>query len=128
MKILTVDDSKFMRHKIKQAFAEIDSSIEVIEANDGKKAIEVFYANRDVELIISDWNMPGMDGIDLIKTLRSNGWTVPILMVTANRLKDDVLEGLKAGANNYIGKPLETEVLRRKLSELFPEREWGVKA
>lgn len=124
MKILTVDDSKFMRFQIKKALEEIGGSYQVLEASDGKKAIEAFYANRDIELIISDWNMPGMDGIDMIKTLRSNGWTVPILMVTANRLKDDVLEGLKAGANNYIGKPLETEVLRKKLRELFPEKKF----
>lgn len=124
MKILTVDDSKFMRFQIKKALDEIGGTYEVLEASDGKKAIEVFYANRGIELIISDWNMPGMDGIDMIRTLRSNGWTVPILMVTANRLKDDVLEGLKAGANNYIGKPLETEVLRQKLGELFPEKQF----
>lgn len=122
MKILTVDDSKFMRFKVKSALEEIGGDFEILEASDGKKAIQVFYSNKDIDLIISDWNMPGMDGIGLIKTLRSTGWTVPILMVTANRLKDDVLEGLKAGANNYIGKPLETEVLRQKLQELFPDK------
>jgi two-component system chemotaxis response regulator CheY len=122
MKVLTVDDSKFMRFKVKSALEEISGDFQVFEAANGKKAIEVFYSNKDIELIISDWNMPGMDGIQLIKTLRNTGWTVPILMVTANRLKDDVLEGIKAGANNYIGKPLETEVLRQKLQQIFPEK------
>ena len=73
----------------------------------------------DIEFIVTDWNMPVMSGLDLILAVRHNDPDIPILMVTTNAAKDDIIEAIKAGANNYIVKPFTPDTLEEKLNSML---------
>jgi len=121
MKILVVDDFAAMRRILKNVFTQIGLT-NIIEADDGTTALDVLKENK-VDLIVSDWNMPKMSGLDLLKTVRSNESTkdMPFLMVTASSQKDDVLEAVQAGVSNYIVKPFTADTVKEKLSRIFRE-------
>ncbi len=116
MKIITIDDSSTMRRIIKNTLQRIGYGSDVLEAEDGKQALDILSQNK-VDLIITDWNMPNMDGLTFVKKIRSmSEWNdVPIIMVTTEAAKEDILEALKSGVNNYIVKPFTPEVLKEKI-------------
>ena len=119
MKVLVVDDFAAMRRILKNVFGQIGLS-NIIEADDGTTALDVLKDNK-VDLIVSDWNMPKMSGLDLLKNVRSNESTkdTPFLMVTASSQKDDVLEAIQAGVSNYIVKPFTADTVKEKLTKIF---------
>ncbi|HEU4630503.1 MAG TPA: response regulator [Gemmatimonadaceae bacterium] len=119
MKFLVVDDSATMRRIVLNALQRIGFT-EYIEAGDGSEALAKF--DESVSFVITDWNMPTMSGTDLAKALRArsdNGRTVPILMVTARSVKEDILTAMEAGVNNYIVKPFTPPVLKEKIDALL---------
>jgi two-component system, chemotaxis family, chemotaxis protein CheY len=117
MKALVVDDSAVMRKVLIGALgrANID---QVDQAADGREAVEAAKAT-DYGLILMDWNMPNMLGIDAVKAIRELGKTMPIIMVTTEAEKSRVIEALKAGANNYVIKPFEPATIVSKIQEVL---------
>lgn len=114
MKILVVDDSSTMRRIIANSLASI-GEMEIVEAGDGQEGLSAFEKNQDVKLILTDWNMPNMNGLAFITQLRETNKDVPIIMVTTEAEKQNVVTAIKAGANNYIVKPFTPDVLKEKL-------------
>ncbi|MFW5989794.1 MAG: response regulator, partial [Campylobacterales bacterium] len=107
MKLLVVDDSSTMRRIIKNTLSRLGYT-EILEAEDGAKAWEIMSdENSGVGILITDWNMPEMNGLELVKKVRSEQRykDVPIIMVTTEGGKAEVITALKAGVNNYIVKP-----------------------
>lgn len=119
MKVLVVDDFATMRRIIKNVLKQI-GFINILEADDGTAALGVLKENK-VDLIISDWNMPKMSGLDLLKTVRKEEATkkVPFVMVTAEAQKDNVLQAVQAGVSNYIVKPFTADAVKEKLTKIF---------
>jgi two-component system chemotaxis response regulator CheY len=119
MKFLVVDDSATMRRIVINSLQRIGFS-ETVEAGDGQEALAKF--DSSVTFVITDWNMPNMSGTEFTKVLRSrpDGGTVPILMVTARSVKEDILTAMEAGVNNYIVKPFTPQVLKEKIDALLP--------
>ncbi len=115
MKFLVVDDSPTMRRIVCNALREIGFD-NYIEAEDGADAAKKL-GDNGVDFVITDWNMPNMNGLDLTKTIRSHpDWgALPILMITTRGMKEDVLDAMQAKVNNYIVKPFTPEVLREKI-------------
>ncbi|MBD3402662.1 response regulator [candidate division GN15 bacterium] len=93
---------------------------DVIEANDGKDALAKMKVET-VNFVITDWNMPEMDGLTFVTTLRSMDEykNLPVLMVTTRSVKDDILEAMKAGVNNYIVKPFTPDTLKEKIESIL---------
>lgn len=118
-KIITVDDSSTMRRIIKNTLIKIGFS-NILEASNGIEALEVL-AQNNVDLIITDWNMPEMDGLTFVKTLRANDKykEIPILMVTTEAAKEDILTALRSGVNNYVVKPFTPDILQAKVFKLL---------
>jgi len=118
-KIITVDDSSTMRRIIKNTLIKIGFS-NILEAGNGIEALEVL-AQNNVDLIITDWNMPEMDGLTFVKTLRSKDQykEIPILMVTTEAAKEDILTALRSGVNNYVVKPFTPDILQEKVFKLL---------
>ena len=118
MKILVVDDSKTMRRILSQLLKKM--GYEVLEAGDGVEAIQILQLNADIELLITDWNMPNMDGLELLQIVRKEEKfkDLKIVMVTANTGRAEVITALKAGANNYIAKPFIAHTIERMLEGL----------
>lgn len=118
MKFLVVDDSSTMRRIISNTLKKIGYS-DIVEAEDGKDALSKLGENA-INLVITDWNMPNMDGLQLVKEIRAGAnASVPILMVTTNAAKEDVIEALKAGVNNYVVKPMTPETLEEKINAII---------
>lgn len=116
MKALLVDDSMAMRRILKNHLAEIGVT-DTLEAADGFDALTVLKANMPLDLILLDWNMPGMNGLDFLKTVRADNKyrDVRIVMCTSEGDKLKVVEAIKAGATNYVVKPFTSTVLRQKI-------------
>ncbi|MCC7132700.1 MAG: response regulator [Gemmatimonadales bacterium] len=117
MKCLVVDDSATMRRIVLNALKSIGMT-NVLEAGDGNEALQV--CDGSVELVITDWNMPNMGGLELTRSLRSNPTTAktPILMVTTRSVQEDILQAVEAGVNGYILKPFTPQVLKEKISQI----------
>lgn len=122
MPILVVDDFATMRRIVKTCLRQLGFE-NVTEAEDGKVALEKLNAN-DFKLVISDWNMPNMMGIDLLRSVRGTEKlkAMPFLMVTAEAQKENVLEAAKAGVSNYIVKPFTADQLEAKLAAIFTKK------
>ena len=121
IKILVVDDMTAMRKILKTLLAQLGYK-NVDEAEDGKQALEILRQNPNkYGLVITDWNMPNMTGIELVQAIRSDEKLkhLPILMVTAEAKKENVLAAIKAGVNNYIVKPFTAETLKEKIEKIF---------
>ena len=120
-KILAVDDSPTMRRIIVNTLKRAGYT-DVIEASDGRDALEKLKTDH-INLVITDWNMPQMDGLTLVKALRSSDEfkQLPILMITTRSVRDDIVKALKAGVNNYIVKPFSPETLRAKIQEVLSD-------
>ncbi len=118
MKFLVVDDSATMRRIVVNSLQRIGFN-DTIEASDGQDALVKF--DSSVQFVITDWNMPNMSGTEFTKALRarSDGQHVPILMVTARSVKEDILTAMEAGVNNYIVKPFTPQVLKEKIDALL---------
>ncbi len=118
MKALVVDDSKAMRMIIGRTLQELQ--FEVVEAVDGVKALELLEKEGGPDLILVDWNMPEMDGLEFVRALRGNPkWSsVPVVMVTSETELERVSKALEAGADEYVMKPFTREVLQEKLQLL----------
>lgn len=122
MRFLIVDDSSTMRRIIINTLSKLGYQ-SFVEAGNGREGLEHFGAGP-VDLVITDWNMPEMNGIDFVRSLRSTatGKTVPVLMVTTNAANGDVAEALKAGVNNYVVKPFTADTLKEKILAVAPQR------
>ena len=119
MKILVVDDFATMRRIVKNILKQLGYE-NILEADDGASALEVLKREK-IQFIISDWNMPQMSGIELLKTVRATEeWKdLPFLMVTAEGQKENVIEAVKNKVNNYIVKPFTPETLMEKINKIF---------
>lgn len=119
MKVLVVDDFATMRRIIKGALKQMGFS-SIIEADDGNSALREL-KSQDFGLILSDWNMPNMRGIDLLKAAKSDESLkdIPFIMVTAAGQKDNVMEALQAGVSNYIMKPFTPQALEEKIKKVL---------
>lgn len=115
MKILVVDDFSTMRRIIKNILKEIGYN-NVDEADDGSTALEKLKAAK-FDFVVTDWNMPNMPGIELLKAIRSDDGLkhTPVLMVTAEAAKENVVTAVAAGVNNYIVKPFTAAALKERI-------------
>lgn len=120
MKLLVVDDSSTMRRIIKNTLARLGYK-DILEGADGIEGWAAIDANPDVEMLITDWNMPEMNGLELVKKVRADARfkDLPIIMVTTEGGKAEVITALKAGVNNYIVKPFTPQVLKEKLAAVM---------
>jgi two-component system, chemotaxis family, chemotaxis protein CheY len=120
LKFLIVDDSVTMRRIVVNSLRNIGYS-DFVEANEGKEAIEKLVSDDKINFVITDWNMPGVSGLDLVKSLRSNAkyTSLPILMVTTRGVKDDIIEALQAKVSNYIVKPFTPNILKEKIEQIL---------
>lgn len=120
MKILVVDDSSTMRRIIKNTLNRLGYT-ELFEGEHGVQAWEVLQQNEGIEVLITDWNMPEMNGLELVKKVRAEKKyeDMPIIMVTTEGGKTEVITALKAGVNNYIVKPFTPQVLKEKLEAVL---------
>lgn len=119
MKVLVADDFATMRKIVRNILKQIGFD-DIVEAEDGQAAIQVL-RNEDVGLVVTDWNMPNMTGLELLQKIRNDPKTanLPVLMVTAEGLKENVVAAVKAGVNNYVVKPFTAEVLQEKIEQIF---------
>jgi len=116
MRFLIVDDSSTMRRIIINTLNKLGHQ-DFVEASNGREGIERLNSGG-VDMIITDWNMPEMNGIDFVRNLSATpqGRSVPVLMVTTNAANADVAEALKAGVNNYVVKPFTADTLKEKIN------------
>lgn len=119
MRVLVVDDFPAMRKLIKNALAEIGLN-KITEAVNGEEAVSILEREK-INLIISDWNMPVMNGLQLLVHVRSSEElkALPFIMLTAEGMKDHVVQAIRAGVSNYIVKPFTVEILEAKLRQIL---------
>ena len=117
--ILVVDDSRIMRNIVKNTFSDLKIPCQYLEAENGAKAFQLLETNQ-VSLVFLDWNMPEMDGLEFLKKVRSmpNYENLPIIMVTSESAKYNVVEALQSGATDYIVKPVHERIFKEKLAEI----------
>lgn len=122
IKVLVVDDFPTMRRIVKNLLKQLGFE-NIEEAENGEDAFRKLKSG-DFGLVVSDWNMPVMEGIDLLKKVRSDPQLkdIPFLMVTAEAEKEKVIEAIKAGVDNYIVKPFTGEVLKEKLEKIAQKK------
>jgi two-component system chemotaxis response regulator CheY len=119
MKVMIVDDFATMRRILRNILKQIGFK-NIIEAEDGKHALKELKKEK-IDLIMCDWNMPEMPGIELLKNVRSDDELkkIPFVMVTAEAQKDNILEAVKSGVSNYVVKPFTAETITEKLNKIF---------
>ena len=121
MKILVVDDFSTMRRIIKNLLRDLGFN-NTSEADDGLTALPMLKSGN-YDLLVTDWNMPGMQGIDLLKAVRADEdeklKNIPVLMVTAEQKKEQIVEAAQAGVNGYVVKPFTALILKEKLEKIF---------
>jgi two-component system chemotaxis response regulator CheY len=119
MKILIVDDFSTMRRIIKNLLRDLGFT-NTHEADDGQTALPML-KNGNFEFLITDWNMPGMQGIDLLKAVRADAKlaALPVMMVTAESKREQIIEAAQAGVNGYIVKPFTAQTLQEKIGKIF---------
>ncbi len=120
LKFLIVDDSVTMRRIVVNSLRNVGYT-DFVEAVEGKEAIEKLVSDDKINFVITDWNMPGISGLDLVKSLRSNAKfaNLPILMVSTRGVKDDIIEALQAKVSNYIVKPFTPHILKEKIEQIL---------
>ena len=120
MKILVVDDHESMRRIEKQILNDLGYK-NVDMADDGSTALPMLQAGS-YDFVISDWNMPKMEGLDLLKAIRADSRIskTPVLLVTAESKKEKIIEAAQAGVNDYVVKPFNAEILKAKIARIFP--------
>ena len=119
MKVLVVDDFSTMRRIIKNLLRDLGFT-NISEADDGNTALPML-KDGNFEFVVTDWNMPGMQGIDLLKAIRADAKLshIPVLMVTAEAKKEQIIMAAQAGVNGYIVKPFTAATLNTKLDKIF---------
>lgn len=119
IKILVVDDFPTMRRIIKNLLKDLGYE-NVDEAEDGQMGLEKL-RNGNFEFVVSDWNMPNLDGLEMLKQIRAdvNLSSLPVLMVTAEAKKENIIAAAQAGANGYVVKPFTAATLEEKLNKIF---------
>ncbi|MGB7483703.1 chemotaxis response regulator CheY [Castellaniella ginsengisoli] len=119
IKILVVDDFPTMRRIVKNLLKDLGFE-NVDEAEDGAQALEKL-RNGGFEFVVSDWNMPNMDGLTMLQNIRAdpNLSSLPVLMVTAEAKKENIIAAAQAGANGYVVKPFTAATLEEKLNKIF---------
>lgn len=119
MKILIVDDFSTMRRIIKNLLRDLGFS-NTQEADDGQTALPMLKAG-DFDFLVTDWNMPGMTGIDLLKAVRADEKlkSLPVLLVTAEAKRDQIIAAAQAGVNGYVIKPFTAQALQDKIEKIF---------
>ena len=119
IKILIVDDFSTMRRIIKNLLRDLGFT-NTAEADDGTSALPMLKAGG-FDFLVTDWNMPGMTGIDLLKAVRAdpNLASLPVLMVTAEAKRDQIVAAAQAGVNGYVVKPFTAQTLKEKLDRIF---------
>ena len=123
LKVLVVDDFPTMRRIVKNLLKQLGFE-NIDEAEDGVQALNKLKGGN-YDLVVSDWNMPNMEGIDLLRNVRKEAATlkdVPFLMVTAEAEKEKVIEAIKAGVDNYVVKPFTAEILKEKLEKIADKK------
>ncbi len=119
MKIMLVDDSRTIRNIQKKVLVQLGFK-DIVEAADGVEALAAYKESRP-DLMLIDWNMPNMDGITLVKTIRQTDKTIQMIMCTTESEKSRVVEALKAGVNNYMVKPFTAEMLSEKIDQTLSQ-------
>ena len=119
MKVLIVDDFATMRRILKNIMKQIGFS-DISEADNGRNALKSLKSDR-YDLVLCDWNMPEMPGIELLNTVRADDdlKDTPFVMVTAEAQKENIMEAVKAGVNSYVVKPFTAETVEAKLKKVF---------
>ncbi|CAK0769807.1 chemotaxis protein CheY [Gammaproteobacteria bacterium] len=119
MKILIVDDFATMRRIIKNLLRDLGYT-NITEADDGNSALPLLQTGN-FDFLVTDWNMPGMPGIELLKTVRSSPKIakLPVLMVTAESKREQIIAAAQAGVNGYIVKPFNAATLKEKIDKIF---------
>ena len=119
MRILVVDDFSTMRRIVRGILRQLgfENSVEAENGAEAFKAVQ----DGGIDFVVSDWNMPVMNGLDLLKNIRAEESikNTPLLMVTAEALKENVVMAISAGANNYVVKPFTSDVLEEKMTAIF---------
>jgi two-component system chemotaxis response regulator CheY len=117
--VLVVDDSRIMRNIVKNTFSELKIPCQFLEAGNGVEALKKLQS-QEVNLVLLDWNMPELSGIDFLKQVRAmeKYKKLPIIMVTSESAKYNVIEALKNGATDYIVKPVNEKMFIEKLSKI----------
>lgn len=118
MQVLIVDDSQIMRKIISSALKKLGVN-DTVEASNGKEAIDIVAKDTTIGLVLMDWNMPVMTGIDAVKKIRADGNKVPVVMVTTEAEKERVIEAIKSGANDYLIKPFNPKDIQTKLEKFL---------
>jgi two-component system chemotaxis response regulator CheY len=123
MKILIVDDFSTMRRIIKNLLRDLGFN-NTAEADDGSTALPILQSGS-FDFLVTDWNIPGMTGIDLLKAVRADAKLskLPVLMVTAEQKRDQIIEAAQAGVNGYIVKPFTAITLKEKIDKIFERLE-----
>lgn len=123
LNILVVDDFPTMRKIVRQVLRQLGYN-NVQEAEDGEAALRILRQKTDIQFVISDWNMPNMTGIELLKAVRAEPSLkgLPFLMVTAEADKENIVEAVKSGVSSYIVKPFNAATLKEKIEKIFVNR------
>jgi two-component system chemotaxis response regulator CheY len=122
LQVLVVDDFATMRKIIRSALKQIGYE-KIFEADDGTTALPILH-EETIDLVVTDWNMSRMSGLELLQKIRANpkNQHIPVVMVTAEGHKDNIVAAVKAGVDNYIVKPFKTDVLKEKIEQAFKKR------
>ena len=117
MKILLVDDSKTMRNIWKKVVSTFEPDAEIFEAGDGLEGLAVFSEQPNIDLALVDWNMPNMNGLEMVTKVRETNKDTVIIMCTTEAEKARIIEAIKAGINNYVIKPFTPDAFKEKIQE-----------
>ncbi|HUV50059.1 MAG TPA: response regulator [Anaerolineae bacterium] len=117
MKVLVADDSALMRHVLVKTLNEAGVQT-IVQAMDGAMAVEKV-AEENPDLVIMDWVMPNMTGIEAVKKIRASGNNVPIIMCTTEGERNRIIDAIKAGANDFVVKPFEPTTIMAKIKEIL---------
>ena len=116
-KVLVADDSGVMRKIIIRSLNSCGIT-DIVEANDGVEAIAKF-KEGGIDLVMTDWNMPNKNGLEVVQEIRASGSDVPIIMITTEAENNRVREAIQAGVSNYIVKPFTAETMQEKINKIF---------
>ena len=122
MKVLVVDDFATMRKIVRNILKQIGFT-NIVEADDGAAAMSIIKKDK-IDFVVTDWNMPNMTGLELLQNIRAEekAKDMPVLMVTAEGLAENVVDAVKSGVDNYIVKPFTAETVQAKIEQIFAKR------
>ncbi len=120
LKFLIVDDSPTMRRIVTNTLKRLGYR-DIEEADNGQTALDKLRTIPGINFVVTDWNMPVMDGLTFVQTMRSSQEfkNIPILMITTRSVKDDIIEAMKSGVNNYIVKPFTPDTMKEKIDSIL---------